>query len=135
MLLACQLSRYSAIMKTPRARLFIRRVLVMLLVIGLGVAGYGVTRFKRDFVDFEVIQQAGVRALAAEPLYRDADGHFQYKYLPAFAFCDDAVQPTSTSKFPRPSGSRCRSACSSSSCSNRSRHCPAVANRGGCCIG
>ena len=63
-----------------------RRVLVMLLVIGLGVAGYGVTRFKRDFVDFEVFQQAGVRALAAEPLYRDSDGFFQYKYLPTFAF-------------------------------------------------
>jgi len=61
-------------------------MLVMLLVIGLGVTAYGVTRFKRDFVDFEVMQQAGVRALAAEPLYRDADGHFQYKYLPAYAF-------------------------------------------------
>jgi hypothetical protein len=61
-------------------------MLVMLLVIGLGVTAYGVTRFKRDFVDFEVMQQAGVRALAAEPLYRDEDGHFQYKYLPAYAF-------------------------------------------------
>src|SRR3954467_4403054 len=63
-----------------------RRMLVMLLVIGLGVTAYGITRFKRDFVDFEVMQQAGVRVLAAEPLYRDADGPFQYKYLPAYAF-------------------------------------------------
>jgi len=58
----------------------------MLLVIGLAVTAYGVTRLKRDFVDFEVMQQAGVRVLTAEPLYRDDDGHFQYKYLPAYAF-------------------------------------------------
>jgi hypothetical protein len=35
--------------------------------------------------DFEVYWRAGARALAAEPLYRDEDGHYQYKYLPAFA--------------------------------------------------
>ena len=58
----------------------------MLLVISLAVTAYGVTRLKRDFVDFEVMQQAGVRVLTAEPLYRDDDGHFQYKYLPAYAF-------------------------------------------------
>ena len=35
--------------------------------------------------DFEVYWRAGVRALAAEPLYREEDAHFQLKYLPAFA--------------------------------------------------
>src|SRR4051812_1700944 len=35
--------------------------------------------------DFEVYWTAGSRALAAEPLYRESDGHFQFKYLPAFA--------------------------------------------------
>ena len=35
--------------------------------------------------DFEVYWHAGVRAHAAEPLYREADEHFQFKYLPAFA--------------------------------------------------
>jgi hypothetical protein len=35
--------------------------------------------------DFEVYWRAGVRAHAAEPLYREADEHFQFKYLPAFA--------------------------------------------------
>lgn len=35
--------------------------------------------------DFEVYQRAGTRALAAEPLYRPDDGHYQLKYLPAFA--------------------------------------------------
>lgn len=35
--------------------------------------------------DFEVYWKAAVRAAAAEPLYRPDDGHFQFKYLPAFA--------------------------------------------------
>ncbi len=35
--------------------------------------------------DFEVYWRAGARAAAAEPLYRAADGHYQFKYLPAFA--------------------------------------------------
>jgi hypothetical protein len=32
-----------------------------------------------------VYRTAAVRALAAEPLYRVEDGHYQFKYLPAFA--------------------------------------------------
>ena len=43
------------------------------------------TRVSRKMPDFEVYRTAGVRALAAEPLYRADDGHFQFKYLPAFA--------------------------------------------------
>ena len=35
--------------------------------------------------DFEVYWRAGARALAAEPLYREEDEHYQLKYLPAFA--------------------------------------------------
>jgi alpha-1,2-mannosyltransferase len=35
--------------------------------------------------DYEVYWRAGVRALAAEPLYREEDAHFRLKYLPAFA--------------------------------------------------
>lgn len=35
--------------------------------------------------DFEVYWRAGGRALAAEPLYRIQDEHYQLKYLPAFA--------------------------------------------------
>lgn len=57
----------------------------MALLIVLSVVGYGVGRLRRNVVDFEVYQTAGVRVLHAEPLYRDEDGHFQYKYLPAFA--------------------------------------------------
>jgi len=35
--------------------------------------------------DFEVYWKAASRAAAAEPLYRESDGHFVFKYLPAFA--------------------------------------------------
>ena len=35
--------------------------------------------------DFEVYWKAAGRAALAEPLYRPDDGHFQFKYLPAFA--------------------------------------------------
>jgi Glycosyltransferase family 87 len=63
-----------------------RRMAGMLLVVGLALTAYGAARRQRNPVDFEVMQRAGVRALAAQPLYRDEDGHFQYKYLPAYAF-------------------------------------------------
>jgi hypothetical protein len=36
-------------------------------------------------VDFEVYRTAAERALGGEPLYRAADGHYQFKYLPASA--------------------------------------------------
>ena len=42
--------------------------------------------FRGELVDFEVYRTAAARALAAGPLYRPEDGHYQYKYLPAFAF-------------------------------------------------
>ena len=57
------------------------------MAIVLVVAGaYGLVRFKRaELVDFVVPRTAAVRYLAHEPLYRPDDGHYQYKYLPAFA--------------------------------------------------
>ena len=57
------------------------------MAVVLVVAGaYGLVRFKRaELVDFAVPRRAAVRFLAQEPLYRPDDGHFQYKYLPAFA--------------------------------------------------
>ena len=39
----------------------------------------------RKMPDFEVYWRAGQRAALAESLYRPEDGHYQYKYLPAFA--------------------------------------------------
>jgi len=44
-----------------------------------------VRRSHREMYDFEVYRVAGARAAAAEPLYRAEDGHWQFKYLPAFA--------------------------------------------------
>ena len=35
--------------------------------------------------DLEVYWTAAVRARGAQPLYRAEDGHYQFKYLPAFA--------------------------------------------------
>jgi hypothetical protein len=64
-----------------------RQVVVWTLVLVLvAAAGYAVARSKRDFWDFEVLRLAGTRALQGEPLYRPDDGHYQYKYFPAFAF-------------------------------------------------
>ena len=42
-------------------------------------------RIRRSMVDFGVYRVAAGRALAAEPLYREEDGHYKFKYLPVFA--------------------------------------------------
>jgi len=60
------------------------RVLLAVLALVSLVAVF-TTRVARKMPDFEVYRTAAVRALAAEPLYREEDGHFQFKYLPAFA--------------------------------------------------
>ena len=60
------------------------RILLGILALVSLVALYS-TRVSRKMPDFEVYWTAGSRALAAAPLYRPEDGHFQFKYLPAFA--------------------------------------------------
>jgi hypothetical protein len=60
-----------------------RALLGVLALVSL-VAAFS-TRVSRKMPDFEVYHTAGARALAAKPLYRPDDGHFQFKYLPAFA--------------------------------------------------
>jgi glycosyl transferase family 87 len=60
------------------------RVLLAVLALVSLVAVF-TTRVSRKMPDFDVYRTAGARALAAEPLYRADDGHFQFKYLPAFA--------------------------------------------------
>ena len=62
-----------------------RRLILFLLLVALAAAIYAVTRSRRDLVDFEVYRTAAQRAVAAEPLYRPEDGHWQFKYLPVFA--------------------------------------------------
>src|SRR6476620_11522003 len=60
-----------------------RALLGVLALVSL--AAVFTTRVARKMPDFEVYRTAGARALAAEPLYRVDDGHYQFKYLPAFA--------------------------------------------------
>jgi len=60
-----------------------RTLLVVLAAVSL-VALF-TTRVSRKMPDFQVYWTAGARALAAQPLYRADDGHYQFKYLPAFA--------------------------------------------------
>src|SRR6201988_4281922 len=53
----------------------------------LGALTIGVFVYKAapKMPDFEVYWKAASRADQAEPLYRESDGHFVFKYLPAFA--------------------------------------------------
>jgi len=62
-----------------------RRVLVGLAIVVVATALFFGIRARRDFVDLEVYRTAAIRALHAEPLYRPDDGHYQFKYWPAFA--------------------------------------------------
>ncbi len=56
----------------------------LLLLAAVAVTAF-TRRSHREMYDFEVYRVAGARAAAAEPLYRAEDGHWQFKYLPAFA--------------------------------------------------
>ena len=59
-----------------------RAILFALVIAAL----YGLVRLNRtELVDFAVPHRAAGRFIAHEPLYRPDDGHYQYKYLPAFA--------------------------------------------------
>jgi hypothetical protein len=58
-------------------------------VLGLGAIAALVLlfsgRISGQMRDFEVFWTAASRAASSQPLYRAEDGHFQFKYLPAFA--------------------------------------------------
>jgi hypothetical protein len=55
-----------------------------LLLVAAAAALY-VARVRHEMVDFAVYRTAGARALEAAPLFRAEDGHYQFKYFPAFA--------------------------------------------------
>jgi hypothetical protein len=55
----------------------------VLLIVLLGILYH--SKIQNKMEDFRVYRTAAVRARAAEPLYPIEDGHFQFKYLPAFA--------------------------------------------------
>jgi Glycosyltransferase family 87 len=78
-----------------------KRTRILLVVLALvSLAGLFTTRVQRKMPDFEVYYTAGARAQAAQPLYRAEDGHFQFKYLPAFAVLASplALMPLSAAK-------------------------------------
>ena len=62
----------------------LRRLIWPLILVLFFITIY-VIRVHEEMVDFEVYRTAADRALDAEPLYRPDDGHYQYKYFPAFA--------------------------------------------------
>jgi hypothetical protein len=62
----------------------LRPVLLPLVLAILAVVIYN-KKISREMVDFGVYRLAAARSLHAEPLYRPEDGHYQFKYLPAFA--------------------------------------------------
>lgn len=55
------------------------------LVGGAALAAFAFGVLPGEMRDFEVYWTAAARALSAEPIYRVEDGHYQFKYLPAFA--------------------------------------------------
>ena len=57
-------------------------------------------RITDRMADFEVYWTAAGRARSAEPLYRAEDGHYQFKYLPAFAMLATpaSLMPLATAK-------------------------------------
>ena len=63
---------------------WIRSLVWPLIVVSLAAVLFTV-RVRREMVDFDVYRTAAIRATAGEPLYRTSDGHYQFKYLPAFA--------------------------------------------------
>ena len=62
---------------------WIRRLILLVVVVTLAILY--VKKVERRMPDYEVYRRAAVRAAHAEPLYRSSDGHYQFKYLPAFA--------------------------------------------------
>ncbi len=60
------------------------RLLLTGLLVGLAIWVF-IYKAGPKMPDLEVVWKTGARALHAEPLYRTDDGHFQFKYLPAFA--------------------------------------------------
>jgi hypothetical protein len=64
----------------------VRRLLWPIALALVAVVLYDTSIKRRNMVDFGVYRVAAGRALAGEPLYREDDGHYKFKYLPAFAF-------------------------------------------------
>lgn len=62
----------------------LRALILPVALIALALTAFNL-RISQEMVDFEVYRTAGRRALAAQPLYQAGDGHYTFKYLPAYA--------------------------------------------------
>jgi len=85
----------------PVLRPSLTRTRVLLVVLAaVSLVALFSTRVSRKMPDFEVYWTAGARATAAQPLYRADDGHYQFKYLPAFALlaAPAAMMPLAAAK-------------------------------------
>jgi len=58
---------------------------LILLVVVTALAILYVKKVEGRLPDYEVYRRAAARAVRGERLYRPEDGHYQFKYLPAFA--------------------------------------------------
>jgi hypothetical protein len=63
-----------------------RKQLLLLLVLIPLLAGAFELRVKDNMADFSVFYRAGQRLRLGETLYRQSDGHYQFKYMPFSAF-------------------------------------------------
>lgn len=61
-----------------------RRLVAPLVIAILAMTAFQL-RVRHEMVDFAVYRQAAERLTHAQPLYQAGDGHYQFKYLPAFA--------------------------------------------------
>ena len=77
----------TAVSPEPRPSSTRRRFLTAGLtgIIIVGIVAIYVQKIANRMPDYEVYRRAAERALVAAPLYRPDDGHWQFKYLPAFA--------------------------------------------------
>jgi len=77
-----------------------RRKLTLALLAVVFFATIYVVRIRGDMVDFGVNYRAGGRLLQGEPLYRESDGHFMFKYFPisALAYAPLSVLPLEIAK-------------------------------------
>jgi hypothetical protein len=74
--------------------------LALILTAAAVLAGVYILHVGRDMSDFGVCYQGGQRIIRGETLYREADGHLQYKYSPtsAFFFAPLALLPFGAAK-------------------------------------
>jgi hypothetical protein len=62
-----------------------RRATIWTAVIAVAITAIYLIKIQHWMVDYEVYRKTAIRVVGGEPLYRESDEHYQFKYLPAFA--------------------------------------------------